>query len=568
MAPFLPVTRIASCHRSVARLVAGSILCAFVLVGTSTLAGAASSKASAARISAHLTKTSFTKEQIKEVKLIYSFSATSRSFGYLLSFKKGSKWLKVKSVKKTGTFRGSHEITVKTLFARPVKVGKYRLKLFADGGSKLLSFKAKGSNPINIVLPAISGPTTQGQALTASDGSWKNSPTAYAYRWRRCNSAGASCSDISGASANSYTLTAADVVGSTVRVVVTASNSYGAAGATSAQTAVGATVLAISAGDYHTCALSSWGTVKCWGNDDDGQLGDGTTTSSSTPVEVKGFDGVGALSSVTQISAGVSHTCALLTAGTVECWGWNGEGELGTDRTTNSSTPTPVQVKGFGGVGALSNVTQISVGGFHTCALLTDGTVECWGWNSQGQLGYSSSPVQVKGFAGVGALSNVIQISAGGGRTCALLADHTVECWGADQLGNGTTTSSSIPVTVEGIDGVDTLSNVTQISAGVSHTCALLLGGTVACWGSNVFGALGNGGTVGSTPVQVKGVGGVDTLSNVTQISTGDDDSCALLSSNTVECWGYNEAGQLGNGTRTDSSTPLPVRGVGGVGMF
>jgi hypothetical protein len=220
-------------------------LCALALVATSTLAGAASSKVSAARISAHLTKRSFTSAQAKNVKLIYKLSAPSKSFSYRLTFKKGAKWQNVKRVKKTGNFSGTKSMTVKKVFAKkPVKVGSYRLKLSADGGSTRLSFKvvnAKSiptvSKPANTGLPTISGTTKQGQALTASNGSWSHSPTSYAYQWRRCNSSGAICLDISGATSSSRTLALADA-GSTIRLVVTASNSAGSASATSSQTAV------------------------------------------------------------------------------------------------------------------------------------------------------------------------------------------------------------------------------------------------------------------------------------------------------------------------------------------
>jgi hypothetical protein len=218
------------------RFLASSV-CALALIGTCGLAGANSSKASAARISAHLTKTSFKRSQAGSVKLIYRFSATSKHFSYLLSFKKGSKWLAVKSVKKKGTFKGSKSMTVKKVFAgKSVKVGSYRLKLSADGGSKLLSFKV-GGKPANTSRPAISGTTAAGQTLLAGKGSWSNSPSSYTHRWRRCNSSGVSCSNISGATSSSYVLDPTDV-GSTIRVVVTATNTYGSTGATSSQTAV------------------------------------------------------------------------------------------------------------------------------------------------------------------------------------------------------------------------------------------------------------------------------------------------------------------------------------------
>ncbi len=673
MTTLSPVARIVSLnHRSTARLLAGAILCAFVLVGTSTLAGAAQSKASGAKISAHLTKKSFTKAQVKKVKLVYKFSATSKSFAYKLSFKKGSKWLKVKSVKRKGHFRGSHTMTVKKVFAgKPVKLGRYRLKLSADGGSKRLSFKvvkgrkpastalptisgtttqgqtlsssrgswshsptsftrqwqrcnsagascasissatsgtyllalvdagstirvvvtaknAYGSTsatssqtavvaglpPVNTALPGISGTTTQGQQLTAGNGTWDNSPTTYTYQWRRCDSSGASCVDIVGATASAYTLAGADAF-STVRVVVTAANPYGSTSATSAQTAVVATVPAVSAGGAHSCALSSAGTVKCWGYNAYGELGNGTTTDSSTPVQVKDVAGTGTLSNVIQISVGAYHSCALLSGGTVDCWGYNGEGELGNGTTTDSSTP--VQVKDVAGTGTLSNVTQISTGYYHTCALLSGGAVDCWGYNYYGELGNGTTtdshiPVQVKDVAGTGTLSNVTQISTGYYHTCALLTGGTVECWGYNgdgELGNGTTTDSHIPVQVKDVAGTGTLSNVTEISSGYPHTCALLTGGTVDCWGRNTEGELGNGTTTDShIPVQVKDVAGTGTLSNVTQISLGVYYTCALLTGGTVDCWGFNYYGQLGNGTTTDSHIPVQVKDVAGTGTL
>src|SRR5208282_693602 len=225
----------------------------------------------------------------------------------------------------------------------------------------------------------------------------------------------------------------------------------------------GAAQVASESTALHTCALLSNGTVECWGYNSNGQLGNGTTTNSSTAVAVSGLSGA-----ATAIAAGQDHTCALLSNGTVECWGYNSNGQLGNGTTTNSSTPVAVS--------GLSGATAIAAGELHTCVLLSGGTVECWGYNSNGQLGNgtttdSSTPVTVSGLSGT-----ATAIAAGELHTCVLLSGGTVECWGYNsngQLGNGTTTDSSTPVTVSGLSGA-----ATAIAAGELHTCALLSGGT------------------------------------------------------------------------------------------
>ena len=311
-------------------------------------------------------------------------------------------------------------------------------------------------------------------------------------------------------------------------------------------------VLAIGSGQSD-CALLSDGTVACWGENGGGQLGNGTTTDANLPVRVSGLSGVRAIAVGGMLGGIEGHACALLSDGTVECWGVNDSGQLGNGTMTDSDVPVPVS--------SLSNVSAIAAGGYHTCAVLADGTVECWGRNGDGQLGNgtmtdSDVPVPVSGLSAASA------IAAGGGHTCAVLSGGTVECWGWNgegQLGNGTTTDSDAPV------AISSLSGVSAIAAGGAHTCALISGGTVECWGWNGDGQLGNGtATDSAVPVAVSGLFGVSA------IATGEWNTCAVLSDGTAQWWGYNPAvgevsadDRFGDPAFCDggpcSTTPLPV---------
>ena len=279
------------------------------------------------------------------------------------------------------------------------------------------------------------------------------------------------------------------------------------------------------------------------------------------------------------VSADSTAPAPTANAGYVCAAGDNGSGELGVD---GEGRPWPGAVRGVGGVGELDDVASISAGRQHALARRSDGTVVAWGRNANGQLGDGTttnrySPIVVKGVGGTGSLTNVTTVAATADSTNhsfshAVRSDGTVVGWGSNymgQLGDGTTTDRNVPVVVAGVGGTGTLSGVVAVANYYAHALAVRSDGTVVAWGSNAWGELGDGSTTDSpTPVVVRGVGGVGTLGNVVAVAASSAASYALRSDGTVVAWGSNVNGDLGDGSFVDSTTPVVVSGVGGSGSL
>jgi len=290
----------------------------------------------------------------------------------------------------------------------------------------------------------------------------------------------------------------------------------------------------VSAGYYHSVARGDDGRVWSWGWNGGGQLGDGSTVDRHTPVPAIGLTGVRV------VAAGAAHTLAVRDDGTVWAWGWNPLGQLGDG--TNVDRHLPVQVLG------LTHIVAVAAGAFHNLALRDDGSVWAWGWNGYGQLGdgttaYRTSPVPVAGLSGVRA------IATGAYHSLALLADGTVRSWGWNaygQLGDGTTADATRPVTAAGLTGV------TSVAAGVVHSLAAKGDGSVRAWGWNGVGQLGDGTTIDRHSPVASGP-----LSGVQDVAAGGYHSLALRFDGSLSVWGWNAYGQLGDGTTVDRSRPF-----------
>lgn len=308
---------------------------------------------------------------------------------------------------------------------------------------------------------------------------------------------------------------------------------------------------ALALGGQHSCATLSGGELHCWGDNYGGQLGNGESSANgrdhpSTVLRARGEP----LTGVRAVAAGGGHNCALLESGEAVCWGQNLSGELGDGTHEERAFPVPVEVAP--GV-RLAGIAALALGEFHTCALTNEGGAWCWGSNGGGQLGdgtVSSRPRPVPVEASPEApLAGVIELRAGGGHSCARLAGGEAYCWGSNssgQLGNSTTQSQVFPTLVREVEGAP-LAGVAELTLGRFHSCARFDGGDVRCWGNNEFGHLGDGSTTDRlSPTRVAFATGAASP-GARGVVAGVGFACAVLGGEAgVQCWGDNHSGQLG----------------------
>jgi len=266
------------------------------------------------------------------------------------------------------------------------------------------------------------------------------------------------------------------------------------------------------------------------------------------------YDVAGNVENVAAVTIGTSHICALQQSGSVLCWGGNSSGQMGV------GTEFSYQAGASAAVLLQQAAVAIGAGGSHTCAILVDGAVWCWGSNAHGAVGGNalkvSTPIKRDGLPG-----SATAVAGGRDHTCSLDSDGGVSCWGGNtegQLGDGTTEERTTPVTVLN------LPQASQIASGWVHNCALLTDGTVQCWGANSAGQLGDG-TTEARPEAVEVAG----LTDVIAIGAGSTFSCALRSEGKIYCWGAGASGHLGHGAITDQLVPeLPVKTYGTASFF
>ncbi|MBW2733653.1 MAG: hypothetical protein JRH20_14790 [Deltaproteobacteria bacterium] len=303
-------------------------------------------------------------------------------------------------------------------------------------------------------------------------------------------------------------------------------------------------VTALAGGTVHACALAGGG-MKCWGGNQNGAVGAGSSPAQVTPIDVPGLT-----SGVEHITTGDYHSCGALATGGVWCWGWNHYAAVGDGTTGIMTVRAPTAVVGMG---ATERVTGLFAGYAHTCAISpAGGALKCWGWNSHGQLGDGTVTTAPSAIA-ITALSAGVVEGGGGYRfSCVLMNTGKVMCFGENthgQLGDGTNTHHNLPVEVLG------LSDAVHVGVGDDGACAVTAAGAVKCWGANERGTVGDGTFIDrNTATQVLGL-----EAGVKTVTVDWRQACAVLHDASVRCWGSNSDGVFGDGRMDHNIRPVTL---------
>ncbi|MDA8765692.1 putative Ig domain-containing protein, partial [Candidatus Poseidoniales archaeon] len=305
---------------------------------------------------------------------------------------------------------------------------------------------------------------------------------------------------------------------------------------------LGSDVISLAFGHQHACGLLDTGVVKCWGRNNNGQLGT-SSGDKDTPQTVN----LGSGRTATSIYAGGYFTCAILDDASVKCWGQNDQGQLGIGSTSNTNTPTTINTLGSGRT-AVSLATAYNA----VCALLDDGSVKCWGDDNKGQLGNGGSNSDITSppasAINLGTGRTAKAITGGEFHFCAILDDDSIKCWGEGddgKLGTGSTGIRNTPTSTSGSFASGRYA--VAIDAGYDHTCAILDNGQLTCWGSDADGQLGNGATTGTKSSLQSSTVSLGTGRTAISLSAGGEHTCAQLDNGQLRCWGNRADGQVGD---------------------
>ena len=298
----------------------------------------------------------------------------------------------------------------------------------------------------------------------------------------------------------------------------------------------GTSYLSVTPGLYHTCGITTSGTLKCWGWNYYGQVGDGTKINRNTPTNIDPG------TSYQSVTLGSFHTCGITTSGTLKCWGYNYYGQVGDGTTTNRPTPTNIDPG--------TSYQSVTPGSYHTCGITTSGTLKCWGGNNYGQVG-DGTKINRNTPTNIDPGTSYQSVTLGSFHTCGITTSGTLKCWGYNyygQVGDGTTTNRPTPT------NIDPGTSYQSVTPGSYHTCGITTSGTLKCWGGNNYGQVGDGTKINrNTPTNI------DPGTSYQSVTLGSFHTCGITTSGTLKCWGYNYYGQVGDGTTTNRPTPTNI---------